>query len=78
MALRGVYQYNMDLGILQETKLANGVYTCGSAGYSAVATNTPIRHCGGVAVFYQPSPYFVVDVVHQFGTNVFGFQLAKG
>ena len=33
-ALRGMSQANMDLGILQETKITNGVYTRGSAGYS--------------------------------------------
>ena len=51
-ALRGMSQVNMHLGIFQETKLTNGVYTCGSAGYSIVATDAPIRHRGGVAVFY--------------------------
>ena len=40
-ALRGMYQANMDLGILQETKLADGIYTCGSASYSVIATDAP-------------------------------------
>ena len=31
-ALRGMSQANMDLGILQETKLTDGIYTLGSAG----------------------------------------------
>ena len=31
MALRGMSQANMDLGILQETKLTDGIYTRGSA-----------------------------------------------
>ena len=31
-ALRGMSQANMDLGILQETKLTDGVYTRGLAG----------------------------------------------
>ena len=34
----------MDLGILQETKITYGVYTCGSEWYSVVATDAPIRH----------------------------------
>ena len=29
LALREISQANMDLGIFQETKLTNGVYTCG-------------------------------------------------
>ena len=32
LALRGVFQANMDLGIFQETKLTVGVYTRVSAG----------------------------------------------
>ena len=50
-ALRGMSQANMDLGILQETKLTDGIYTCGSAGYSVIATYAPSRHRGGVALF---------------------------
>ena len=40
-ALRGVSQANMDLGIFQETKLIDGIYTRGSAMYSIVATDAP-------------------------------------
>ena len=50
-ALRGVSQTNMDLGILQETKLTDGIYTRGSAGYSVIATDAPSRHRGGVTLF---------------------------
>ena len=32
LALRGMSQANMDLGIFQEIKLTNGIYTHGSAG----------------------------------------------
>ena len=48
MALRGMSQANMDLGILQETKLTDGIYTRGSAGYSVIATDAPSRHRGGI------------------------------
>ena len=50
-AVRGVSQANMNLGILQETKLTDGIYARLSAGYSVVATDAPSRHCGGVAIF---------------------------
>ena len=40
-ALRGMSQANMDLGILQETKLTDGIYTRGSARYIVIATNAP-------------------------------------
>ena len=68
----------MDLGILQETKLTNDIYTRGSAGYSVIATDAPSRHHGGVTLFYRSEPHFVVEVVEKFGPNVLGFQLATG
>ena len=45
-ALWGMSQANMDLGILQETKLTDGVYTRGSAGYNVIATDASSRHRG--------------------------------
>ena len=39
--LRGVSQANMDLGIFQETKITNDIFTCGSAEYSVVALDKP-------------------------------------
>ena len=77
-ALRGMSQANMDLGILQETKITNGVYTRGSAGYKVIATDAPSRHRGGVAIFYRSEPHFAVEAVENFGPNVIGFQLVTG
>ena len=71
-------QDNMDLGILQETKLTDGIYTCGSARYSVVATDAPSRHRGDVAIFHWPAPYFTVEDVWKYGPNVIGFQQATG
>ena len=68
----------MDMGIFQETKVTDGIYTRGSAGYSVVATDAPIRHCGGVAVFHRPATHFAVKAVQQFGPNVVGFHLVMG
>ena len=68
----------MDLGIFQETKFTDGIYTHESAGYNVVATDAPSRHRVGVAVFYRPSPHFAVGDVRQFGPNIVGFQLATG
>ena len=41
MVLIGMSQANMDVGIFQETKVTDGIYTCGSPEYSVVATDTP-------------------------------------
>ena len=76
--LSGISQANMDLGIFQETKVTDGIYTCGSAGYSVVAVDAPSRHRGRVAVFHWPAPHFMVEAVQQFRPNVVGFQLATG
>ena len=72
-ALRGMSQANMDLGIFQETKLTDGIYTRRLGGYSVVATDTPSQHRGGVAIFHWLVPHFAVEAVQQFGPNVIGF-----
>ena len=41
MELREMSQTNMDLGIFQETKVTDIIYTRGLSGYSGVATDTP-------------------------------------
>ena len=74
-ALRGMSQANMDLGILQETKIINGVYTRGSASYKVIATDAPSRHRGGVALFYRLTPRFVVEVVERCGPNLMVWQV---
>ena len=76
--MKGMSQANLDLDIFQETKVTDGIYTCGSAGYSVVATDAPIRHRGGVAVFHQPAPHFAVEAVQEFVPNVVGFHLEIG
>ena len=53
-ALRGMAQANIDLGVFQETKCTNRIYTRELAGYRVVATDAPSRHRGGVALFYKP------------------------
>ena len=71
-ALRGMSQANIDLGIFQEKKNTNGVYSLGSERYSVVSTVALSRHHGGVAVFYWPSLCFAVEAVQQFGHNIVG------
>ena len=77
-ALRGMSQANMDLDILQETKITNGVYTHGSAGYKVIAMDALSQHCGGVALFYRLTPRFVVEAVERCGPNVMVCQVATG
>ena len=77
-ALRGMFQANMDLGILQETKCTDGIYTRESARYCIISMDAPSRHRSGVALFYRPSPLFVVEAVRQYGPNAMRFELATG
>ena len=77
-APRGMAQANMDLGIFQETKCTDGIYTRESDGFSLVATDAPIQHRSGVAMFSRPSPHFLVEAVRQFDPNIVGFQMAMG
>ena len=77
-ALRGISQANMDLGIFQETKLTDGIYTRGLDEYSVGVTDAPSLNRGGVAISHRPAPHFVVEAVKQFGPNVIWFQLATG
>ena len=44
--IRGVSQDNLGLGILQETKITDGIYIQGLEGYSFVATDAQSQHCG--------------------------------
>ena len=53
----------------------DGIYTRGSAGYSGVATDAPIRHRGRVSVFHRPAPHFLMEAVQKFGPNIVDFQL---
>ena len=77
-ALRGMSQANIDLGILKETKLTDGIYTRRLSGYSIVATDAPSQHRGGVAIFHRQAPHFAVEAVQKFGQNVIVLQLATG
>ena len=77
-ALRGMAQANIDLGVFQETKCTDGIYTRASAGYRVVATDAPRRHRGGVALFYRTSAQFAVEEVREYGPNVLSFEVVTG
>ena len=77
-ALRGMYQANLDLGVLQETNIMDVVYTCGLYDYSPIATDVSNQHRGGVAVFYWASLRFAVEAIHQFDPNIVIFQMVMG
>ena len=61
IALRAMEQMNVDLGILTEAKLTDGIYTRFSSGYHVVATDARVHNQGGVALFYRDSPHWQID-----------------
>ena len=77
-ALRGMAQANTDLGVFQDTKCTDGIYTLELAGYRVVATDAPRRHRGGVALLYRPSAQFAVEEVREYGPNVISFEVVTG
>ena len=65
-ALFRMEQSNMDMGVFQQTRIVNGIYTRNLLEYNVLVTND-LRQChGGVSVFYHEYPYFQVDYLHQF------------
>ena len=71
-------QTNVDIGIFQETKRTEGIYSRFLAGYKVVVTPAPSQHQGGVAIFCRDSPVFAVQAICQFGTNIITCQLTTG
>ena len=68
----------MDLGFFQETKVIKGIYIQESSGYRVVASEAPISHNGGVAMFYQATEKLSVEALRLYGENVARFKLALG
>ena len=77
-ALRGMSQFNMDLGVFQETKLTKYIYMRESSGYRVVVIEAPSAHSGSVIVFYRAAENFSVEAIQTYGANVVSFQLASG
>ena len=59
-------------------KLTDIVYIYRLSRYSVIATDAPIQHCFGVAVFYCLSLQYAMESIQQFRPNVIGSQLATG
>ena len=52
-ALQALRQGNVDVGVLQETKLTDEIHMRQGEGYSVLTTAAEIRHRGGVAVVWR-------------------------
>ena len=76
--MREISQVNFDLGIFQETKVTEGMYTLESSGYRVVASEAQSAHSWGVVVFYHAEEHFSVEALQLYGANVVSFQLMSG
>ena len=68
----------VDVVVMQETKLIDGVYTRESSGFWVMATEAPSAHCGGVAIFYCKTEHFATKELRLYGPDVIRFQLVTG
>ncbi len=77
-ALQAMKQMGVDCGILLETKLTKGVYTCWSSGYNVQSTQAPSKLQGGISLFWRTSRRYEIEEVEMWGPNVLSFQLILG
>ena len=60
--LRMIVQANMDLRVLYKTKITVSVYMRRSLDYNVLVLEAPIKHPGGVKLFFRKSPNFQITV----------------
>ena len=77
-ALRALQQRNVDVGVLQETKIPKGIHMRYGSGYTVCATQSEIRHQGGVAVAWREKAGWQVEGIANYGPNVVSFLLMTG
>ncbi len=77
-ALQAMKQTGVDCGILLETKLTKGVYTCWSSGYNVQSTHVPSKWQGRISLFWRTSRTYEIEEVEMRGPNLLSFQLIPG
>jgi hypothetical protein len=68
----------VNFGILLETKLTQGVYTCWSSGYNVRSTDTPSAWQGEISLFWKASEMYEIEDVELCEPNVLLFWHALG
>ena len=77
-ALCRMAQGRVDYGVLQETKLTNGVYTREASRFWVMTKEAPSSHRGGVAISYCKAEHFAIEELHLHGPIVIRFHLVTG
>jgi exonuclease III len=77
-ALRALEKMNIDIGILEETKITNDCYTKNCFGFEVIATEAESIFQGGIALVYRPSAYWTIETINRYNPNVISFELVTG
>jgi exonuclease III len=77
-ALRALQFMNVDLDILQETKISDEKYTRASFGYEVLASKADTVFQGGISLAYRASCFCTVKSIRIEGANVISFLLITG
>ena len=73
-ACRSMNSLDVDIAILQETKVTDGFYPRSAEGYSIVATEAKSNRSGGVALVWREGDKFELEETKVWGTNVISFE----
>ena len=76
--LRELRQGNVDVGILQETKLKDRIHERQGEGYSVWATEAERRHQWRISVFWSEDAEWQMEGITNFGPNVASFLMMLG
>ena len=77
-ACRALKSADVDIAVLQETKLMGGVHTRNTSGYAIVASKAVSASQGGVALVWKNHGGFEVEETKIVHANVLTFQLVVG
>ena len=77
-ALRALQQGNVDIRVLQDTKLTRGIHMRYGAGYSVLVTHAEIIHWGGVAAVWMEKAGWQVEGIANYGPSVVTSVLTTG
>jgi exonuclease III len=79
LAMKTMKQVNINVGILTETSLREGMFPQNAHGYTIVATEGQNKYQGVIALFYQSeNNKFIIEGTKAFGPNAIRTILASG
>jgi hypothetical protein len=77
-ALRALMKMNVDIGLLEETKIKDEKYKKKSFGYNVIATRAESVFEGGITLVYRSSPFWTIESIRLYNPNSISFELITG